>query len=291
MCLYNKGISKCTKWHHKLPDSKPSPRGSILSAKGVFLSAKASPRSSSWRRPPDAILPAKPSSPRAGRTPLGGHVPRGPPTSQRIDFYNNTNPRQRAPTTAATTTTHHRNRRMQHYHHRPPLPPPPPLEPPATAPPSTTTRPPPPPPVADSERPMRERDRGVGKGGELGTSSKGSQPRRGAALGEDGRRARGAMPEVPRSRRLHISTGEATPATYEGEFGGAGMRQHREGGHTEIEAHCGWMHRHHTFPHHCSPPRGEGRVKGEGAARLCRRCEPGVEDRGREREEGGMLAD
>jgi hypothetical protein len=138
---------------------------------------------------------------------------------------------------------------------------------------------------------MRESDRGVGKGGELGTSSKGSQPCRGAALGEDGRRARGAMSEEPRSGRLHVSTGEAAQATYEGGFGGAGRKRRREGGHTDIEAHWGRMHSHHTLPHHCSPTRGEGRPEGGGAARLCRRCGPGGRDREREREEGGMLAE
>jgi hypothetical protein len=65
-----------------LLDRRPSPRARFLSAKGPFLSLKASVRGSSRQRPLGGTVLAKPSSLRASRNLLGGHAPRGPPSSR-----------------------------------------------------------------------------------------------------------------------------------------------------------------------------------------------------------------
>jgi hypothetical protein len=124
-------------WMGTLPDSEPSPRASILSAKGVFLAAKASPRVSSRRRPLGTTVLAKASSPRAGGTLLGGHVPKGPPSSRRRQFHKTNKKNPRPPAAMAPID-------------RTPWPPPPsPTTPPPPAPPPPhAPKPPSPPPLA-----------------------------------------------------------------------------------------------------------------------------------------------
>jgi hypothetical protein len=110
-----------------LQDLGPSSRVRFLSVKGPLLSVKASPRVNSRRRPLSAMLPAKPSSTRAGGPPHGGCSPRGQNGSRWRKFYKTKKDMDRAPwahrpatvpSAAATITIGHR----RHLHPRPPPP-------------------------------------------------------------------------------------------------------------------------------------------------------------------------
>jgi hypothetical protein len=112
-----------------LPDSEPSPRAGILSAKGCFLKTEPSPKGSYRRRPLSRPQPAKAPSPRAVGHPLGGRAPRDHHCSKQRYFLKKRRRGHRDPHRLAAVAGHRlaaaitRHLRGAHTHaHTPPEP-------------------------------------------------------------------------------------------------------------------------------------------------------------------------